>query len=283
MTNEDKLKDKKSKRPSKLILFIIIIFLIIFAESLILYYDYISEEDSPLWSNETSVLEDIMNNNSFINNTLSPYLPSKEINITELKKNSTVIGKNDIGKVSVEGPYGNTSSNIKIAYIIGQHPRESSAHDAIYNSILNCSDNLNYSYYIYKIDVQGETEDFEQSRMNGQLLAQEFVVKDIIDGNYDLAIDIHSSNGGYVQDPYIFAPVNNDTTANQSANNLTNVLDYLIYYEPASYSSPQYSTIPIDEGGVPALVFEMRGNSDCPLEEEAYRFVHAVDNLLLSN
>ena len=117
--------------------------------------------------------------------------------------------------------------------------------------------------------------------MNGQLLAQDYVVKDALKNGYDLVIDIHASNGGYVQDPYIFAPVSNDTVAYEAANNVTKAISYVIYYEPASYSSPQYSTIPIDEGGIPAIVFEMRGNPDHSLETEANQFIHIVDKLNL--
>ena len=73
-----------------------------------------------------------------------------------------------------------------------------------------------------------------------------------------------------------------DTVANQSVNNLTKVLTDLIYYEPASYSSPQYSTIPIGEAGTPALVFELRGSPDYSLEKQASEFVRAVDGLLLN-
>jgi predicted deacylase len=146
---------------------------------------------------------------------------------------------------------------------------------------MNNSDYLNYSYYIYRINVTAESDDFEESRMNGQLLAQDYVVSDVIKNDYDLAIDIHSSNGGYVQDPYIFAPRLNDTVAYDAANNVTKALTYVIYYEPASYSSPQYSTIPIDDGGVPAIVFEMRGNPDHSLETEANQFIHVIDKLIL--
>lgn len=191
------------------------------------------------------------------------------------------VGKNSIGTVTVEGPYGNNDSSVKVAYILGQHPRESNAHDAIYNSLLNSSDYLNYSYYVYRINVTAESDDFEESRMNGQLLAQDYVVKDVIKNNYSLAIDIHASNGGYVQDPYIFAPRSNDTVAYDAANNVTKAINYVIYYEPASYSSPQYSTIPIEDGGVPAIVFEMRGNPDHSLELEANQFIYAIDKLVL--
>ena len=275
MADEDNAQKKKSRKPSKKLLYFLIILIVILAEGFVLCYDYATNEDS--------FLQDLSEDYPILNQVLK-YVPIDLISsftADSTDKSVKTIGKNSIGTVTLEGPYGNANSSVKIAYILGQHPRESNAHDAIYNSIMNNSDYLNYSYYIYRINVTAESDDFEESRMNGQLLAQDYVVSDVIKNNYDLAIDIHSSNGGYVQDPYIFAPRLNDTVAYDAANNVTKALTYVIYYEPASYSSPQYSTIPIDDGGVPAIVFEMRGNPDHSLETEANQFIHVIDKLIL--
>ena len=288
MANEDDKHKKKSRKPSKKLLYFLIILIVVLAEGSILFYDHLT--------NENSLLDEASADYPILNDALK-YLPNNMseldnltdlVNFTDsgtadsaLQKQVKKIGKNSIGTVTCEGPYGNENSSVKVAYILGQHPRESNAHDAIYNDLLNSSDSLNYSYHVYRINVSAESNDFEESRMNGQLLAQEFVVDDILKNKYDLAIDIHASNGGYVQDPYIFAPRSNDTVAYEAANNVTNALSYVIYYEPASYSSPQYSTIPIDDGGVPAIVFEMRGNPDHSLETEANQFIHIIDKLSL--
>ncbi|MBO7209829.1 MAG: hypothetical protein J6V44_02295 [Methanobrevibacter sp.] len=277
MADEDNAHKKKSRKPSKKLLYFLIILIVILAEGFVLCYDYATNEDSFLkeLSEDYPVLDGVLK-----------YIPTDLISSfagdsSAQGESAKTIGKNSIGTVTVEGPYGNANSSVKVAYILGQHPRESNAHDAIYNSIMNNSDYLNYSYYIYRINVTAESDDFEESRMNGQLLAQDYVVSDVIKNNYSLAIDIHSSNGGYVQDPYIFAPRSNDTVAYDAANNVTDKINYVIYYEPASYSSPQYSTIPIDDGGVPAIVFEMRGNPDHSLETEANQFIHVIDKLIL--
>ena len=288
MANEDDKHKKKSRKPSKKLLYFLIILIVVLAEGSILFYDHLTNENSLLdeASADYPILNDALkylpNNMSELDNLtdLVNFTDSGNVD-SALQKQVKKIGKNSIGTVTREGPYGNENSSVKVAYILGQHPRESNAHDAIYNDLLNSSDSLNYSYYVYRINVSSESNDFEESRMNGQLLAQEFVVDDILKNKYDLAIDIHASNGGYVQDPYIFAPRSNDTVAYEAANNVTNALSYVIYYEPASYSSPQYSTIPIDDGGVPAIVFEMRGNPDHSLETEANQFIHVIDKLSL--
>ena len=282
---KDKTK-RKSRKPSKKFFYFLIILIVILAESAVLCYDYVANEDSVLGdlSKDYPALNEVL---KYIPNEMPIDIPadipfiSNSSDEVVTPKNVVKIGNNSIGTVTREGPYGNANSSIKVAYILGQHPRESNAHDAIYNEILNSSDSLNYSYYVYRINVTSGNDNFEESRMNGQLLAEEFVVNDVIGKNYDLAIDIHASNGGYIQDPYIFAPVSSDTIAYEAANNITKAINYIVYYEPASYSSPQYSTIPIDEGGVPAIVFEMRGNPDHSLESEAYQFIHAIDDLYL--
>ena len=278
MADEDNAQKKKSRKPSKKLLYFLIILIVILAEGFVLCYDYATNEDS--------LLQDLSEDYPILNQVLK-FIPTDLINsftadsTDSSDKSVKTIGKNSIGTVTLEGPYGNANSSVKVAYILGQHPRESNAHDAIYDSLLNNSDYLNYSYYVYRINVTAESDDFEESRMNGQLLAQDYVVKDVLKNGYGLVIDIHASNGGYVQDPYIFAPVSNDTVAYEAANNVTQAINYVIYYEPASYSSPQYSTIPIDEGGIPAIVFEMRGNPDHSLETEANQFIHIVDKLNL--
>lgn len=278
MADEDNAQKKKSRKPSKKLLYFLIILIVILAEGFVLCYDYATNEDS--------LLQDLSEDYPILNQVLK-FIPTDLINsftadsTDSSDKSVKTIGKNSIGTVTLEGPYGNANSSVKVAYILGQHPRESNAHDAIYDSLLNNSDYLNYSYYVYRINVTAESDDFEESRMNGQLLAQDYVVKDVLKNGYDLVIDIHASNGGYVQDPYIFAPVSNDTVAYDAANNVTKAINYVIYYEPASYSSPQYSTIPIEEGGIPAIVFEMRGNPDHSLETEANQFIHIVDKLNL--
>ena len=275
MANEGGKSNKKSRKPSKKLLYFLIILIVILAEGFILCYDYATNDDS--------FLQELSNDYPILNKVLK-YIPtslaeSGAADSSIVQRPAKVIGNSTLGTVTVEGPYGNNESSVKVAYILGQHPRESNAHDAIYNSLLNSSGSLNYSYYVYRINVTAESDNFEESRMNGQLLAQDFAVNHIIQRGYDLAIDIHSSNGGYVQDPYIFAPVSTDSVAYESAINITESINYIIYYEPASYSSPQYSTIPIDEGGVPSIVFEMRGNPDHSLETEANQFIHAVDKL----
>jgi len=172
---------------------------------------------------------------------------------------TTNLGSNNRGSVELIGPIGNESSNVKIAYIIGVHPLESAAHNALYDSLIAKSDSLNYCYYIYKINVTEGDSDYDVGRMNGQLLAKEFVVPDVTSKKYNLVVDIHSNqgtNGGnYEETNFIFAPLNNPTSKN-FADEIIAKIPPLVYYFPKSQTSPEYVTIPIIQSGTPAIIYE---------------------------
>ena len=118
-----------------------------------------------------------------------PPEPTHEAQIDSNEYDSVLIGENELGTVHLHGPFG--ESDIKIAYLIGMHPMESKAHRGLFETILNSND-LNYEYYIYNINVSDIDNDTE-GRMNGQLLAQEFVAPHIINEKYNLFLDIHSN------------------------------------------------------------------------------------------
>lgn len=155
-----------------------------------------------------------------------------------------LLGNNSLGTVTREGPYGNISSSYKVAYILGQHPRESRSHKAVAEAVKNNSDSLRYFYYLYYINVTLDTYEFDIGRLNGQKLSKEFVVPDINQGNFTLAVDVHASNGASFDQPYVFVPIDNDTSLNM-ARNLTSSIKWLYYYELPDYSSPYYTTIPL--------------------------------------
>ena len=282
-------KKRKTKNRSKLVILIIILFLIL-AEGLILYYDHIADDSSILGSTEDSItnttdsyLEVAFNSVPVLNDTLGEYLPSNDVNISEIQLERSLIGEDETGRVTVEGPYGNPNSQVRVAYILGQHPRESNAHDALYESLLKSSDSLNYSYYVYWINVTGESDDFEQSRMNGQLLAQEFLAPEVISKNYDLVVDVHGNNGmiggTYEQTNFIFA-TGQDKKSEDVVYKLLSKLDKLVYYFPAQQSSPPYITLPVEQSGTPTINYETYNYEPMSTTYELMNdFVDEVDKL----
>ena len=170
------------------------------------------------------------------------------------------LGTNDLGTVSLEGPFGNTNSSDKIAFIIGVHPLESNSHISLLNTIRNNDKNLNKSYYIYRINVTKDKGDFSKGRMNGQLLAKNYVVEDIKNKNYDFVVDIHSHRGVYVEKNFVISPLNDPKSSEIALNIIEDIEDMkLLKYIPADDgdpTSPEYVSIPILKNGTPTIIYE---------------------------
>ncbi len=211
--------------------------------------------------------------------TLNLY-PSK----TTLNSNSTsteVLGSTSYGNVLKEGPFGNTSSKVKIAYIVGVHPLESDAHQAMINSITEHNNSLKYCYYIYRVNVTENAGNYNIGRMNGQLLANKFAVPDIEKQNFQLAIDVHSNVGNWAETRFVFSPVNG-TKAEIIGMNIKNKLPWLAYYVPPDPTSPAYVTTPLINAGIPAIVYETYHNdSYTTIKNHADEFLITVDNLTI--
>lgn len=190
-----------------------------------------------------------------------------------------------MGSVHLHGPYGNRESKIKIAYNIGMHPLESKSHRALFETILSKSDELNYQYYIYNINVSGPLDEKTEGRMDGQLLAQEFVAPHIIDNDYDFFVDIHSNKGQrgpgkYEKTNFIFAP-GFDEKSSEYMNILLDRIKELCYYAPEYRTSPEYITIPVVNSGIPTIVYETFSyESMTKTYELAFLLVENVDELI---
>lgn len=190
-----------------------------------------------------------------------------------------------MGSVHLHGPFGNRESKIKIAYNIGMHPLESKSHRALFETILSKSDELNYQYHIYNINVSGPLDEKTEGRMDGQLLAQEFVAPHIIDNDYDFFVDIHSNKGQrgpgkYEKTNFIFAP-GFDEKSSQYMNILLDRIKELCYYAPEYRTSPEYITIPVVNSGIPTIVYETFSyESMTKTYELASLLVENVDELI---
>ena len=215
-----------------------------------------------------------------------PKEPTDEAKVDSSLFDAELIGENELGTVHLHGPFGNSDSNVKIAYLIGMHPLESKAHRGLFDTIIDMSEKelLTYSYYIYNINVVGELDEETEGRMDGQLLAQEFVAPHIIDNDYDFFADIHSNRGlrgpgTYEISRFIFAPGFDDESTDY-LNILLEKIDELVYYAPEYRTSPPYITIPVVESGIPTIVYETYSYE--PMEKTydlSEKLVKALDNL----
>lgn len=203
--------------------------------------------------------------NNGVNNTNNISTGTTNNNTNQTSLTTTLLGSNDKGKVELIGVFGNPNSNVKVAYVIGQHPLESQVHDELYNLMNSKKNSLNYCYYIYKITVIKNPSDYSEGRLNGQLLAQSFVLPHILNNNYNLVIDIHSNQGlvggTYEETQFLFAPLNH-SSSKLIAENIINQIPTLCYYYPSAQTSPPYLTEPLVKSGIPTIVFETYKDED---------------------
>lgn len=193
--------------------------------------------------------------------------------------NSTLLGSNNLGSAEKIGPFGNTSSNIKIAYIIGVHPLEYQSHSALFEAMINNDNGLKYCYYIYKVHVTKDAGNYAKSRANGQKLAHDFVVPDVKKQKYNLVIDVHSNRGNYAKKRFVFAP-NNHKASKTIALKIKSKLGWLSYSFPKSQTSPKYVTVPIMKSGIKTIIFEnYMYQPYAKTKIQALSFVKVVDNL----
>ena len=199
-----------------------------------------------------------------------------------------VLGSTSKGTVTKSGPYGNPNSNRKIAIIVGVHPLEANAHRAIVESILNNSNSLNSSYYIYSIDVTESTGNYKKGRINGQLLASKYAVPDIRKNHFKLVIDVHSNRGkdtGYKENRFLSVPVKSNKSK-LIASEIIADITWLVYYIPPNEKgpkSPKYVTIPLINSKIPSIVYEayMYEPYGTTLEH-ANEFIRTVDIIKLN-
>ena len=211
-----------------------------------------------------------------------PDEPTDKASIDSTRYDSRLLGENELGSVHIHGPFGDTSSEVRIAYLIGMHPLESKSHRALFDR-LTCRDDLKYCYFIYNIHVNDSDSETE-GRLEGQLLAQEFVTPHIINERYDLFLDIHSNRGSkgpgdYRITNFVFAP-GFDEKSSFFMNEIIDSMDEIVYYAPEFRSSPPYITEPTAKAGIPTVVYECYSYEPMEVSYDlALKLVNCVDDL----
>ena len=221
--------------------------------------------------------------NQFIfNNDATQIIPTQTTNATtrELIANSS----DEPGSVEVIRNVGNPNGE-KIAYVVGLHPLEHLTHETLVN-LLPKTDNLNYSYDIYIINVTEDvghygdgSSDNSKGRQNGQDLAYKYVYPEIVKGDYKAVIDVHSNVGAYPYKTFVFCPVNGGT-GEKYASDVASKCENISYYSPESTTSGPYLTIPVNEKGIPAFYYEEYSFADQETKDlHMKELIRAVDGL----
>ena len=211
-----------------------------------------------------------------------PEGPTSEAQVDSTQYEAVLLGENELGSVHLHGPFGDENSKIMIAYVIGMHPLESKSHRALFEK-LTSKDDLRNCYWLYNINVTDKNSETE-GRLEGQLLAQEFIRDDIITKKYNLFLDIHSNRGpngpgDYQITNFVFAP-GFDEKSSEYMEKIIDDMDEIVYYAPEFRSSPPYITEPTAKAGIPTLVYECYSSEEFELTcDLAERLVDVVDSL----
>ncbi len=218
--------------------------------------------------------------------TLPNYVTVKSWkNITETTNNTNVT-KNTIGSTSYgyveKQVYGNQRSFQTVVLIVGVHPQENGIHTAVANALASKSSMLTKRYVIYKVHVTQDVDDYNKSRMNGQLLAQKFVVPDVPKEKPMLVVDNHENHGansGYAQYRFLY-PISNTAITTTYANKIISQMQFLVIYKPPTSTSPQYVTIPIANYGIPTIIYETYFfDSTAKKVSDANALINSLDRL----
>lgn len=186
----------------------------------------------------------------------------------------------DPGTVEVIRNIGNPDSK-KIAYVVGVHPLENETHKTLLKILPNLDD-LNYCYDIYIINVtegigsygEGYSNDNNPGRDNGQDLAFKYVYPEIVNGGYELAVDVHSNIGAYPYKTFVFSPVKESLSV-KYAQEVSSNSENISYYAPETTTSGPYLTMPLNEHNVPAFYFEEY--SFAPQSEKDSHMLELID------
>jgi hypothetical protein len=190
----------------------------------------------------------------YIYNPINPINSNSSIS-KETSFSSVTLGATDYGSVIREGPYGNPNSPIKIAYIVGVHPLEYQAHNAIIESLKAHNSTLKECYYIYKVNVTRDAQDYTKGRNNGQKLASQYIVPDIQKQGFNLVIDVHNNQGNYQKKRFLYVPLTSQISQN-TASQIVKQIKWLTIYNPPDPTSPTYVTIPLIKSGIPSIIYE---------------------------
>ncbi len=209
-------------------------------------------------------------------------------NSTPIESNGSIstfkfLGEHDNGFVVRYGPYGNIYSPVKVAYVVGVHPQEVQAHQAM-KTVISSEKSLKHCYYVYEITVTKSRDDYTKGRIYGQKLAFDYAVPDIKKMNYNLVIDVHSTKGDYPETRFISVP-SDDSRSLYLAHLIVSKISWLVFYVPPLDGGPTsgpYVTIPIIKSGTPAMVYETYTYASFnETLEHAEEFASVVDNLSL--
>ncbi len=207
-----------------------------------------------------------------------------------------ILGKNSKGYVE-KLYYGNLSSNKTIALIVGVHVQESGMHKAIQKSLKKLNTKLNRRFVLYFIHVTRNKNNYEKSRMNGQVLGKKYIVPNIAKEKPLIVTDVHETNyklSGYKYPRFIHMISNNKIKSvkiskklhNKSSTYLKRLLKlapHIKRFDPQLGSSPAFITVPIANKGIVSYIYETEASYSKNLKQKyADKYITALNKVDLA-
>ncbi|MEG3224864.1 MAG: hypothetical protein BME94_04875 [Methanobacteriales archaeon Met13] len=200
----------------------------------------------------------------------------------------TDLGSNSNGYVTkdVYSHYKNPAA--RIAIVTGMHPREDLANTMVPYAIKLFALFNRVEVADYHITVQNQPENFDVGRRNGEDLAAQYAVPDIIKSNYQLAIISHDHEHGYGEGYYIATPTRDDKSISL-AGFVHQLIPHFNFYPGSSEIRKQASSVilvdkPLAKAGIPVFVYEMpEWHNALDAIYHTYQLIGASSRVLQSN
>lgn len=172
----------------------------------------------------------------------------------------STLGTDDRGYVTkdVYAHYGN--SDKKIAVVTGIHPRENIAIGSVQDVVKFYALTHGVELINYNIVVESDAEDYTKGRNNGEGLANQYILPDVKNSDYDLVIIAHAHEQGYGEGFYIATPKMDERSV-YLAESVQNALSDFNYYKASGKGKKSSSAIlfsnPLASAGYPTFVYEI--------------------------
>lgn len=231
-----------------------------------------------------------------LNKILKFFALSKDGNKSKVHTYKRILGKTSKGYVE-KIYYGNLSSTKTIALIVGVHFEEMGMHKAIQKSLHKQNNKLKRKYVLYYIHVTKNQNSYSKSRMNGQILANKFIIKDIVNEKPQITTDVHETSyklSGYKYPRFIHMISNKNIKSVKISKKqhkkssvylkrLLKLTPHIKRYDPQLGSSPAYITVPIANKGLVSYIYETESVYSQKVKQNyADKYVKALDKVNLS-
>ena len=193
-----------------------------------------------------------------------------------------ILGKTSKGYVE-KLYYGNLSSNQTIALIVGVHVQESGMHNAIYKSLKKKNAKLNRRFVLYFIHVTKDKNSYPKSRMNGQILGNKYIVKDISKEKPQIVTDIHIHmiSNNKIKSVKISKKLHKKSST--YLKRLLKLAPHIKRFDPQLGSSPAFITVPIANKGIVSYIYETELSYSKNLKQKyADKYIKALNKVDLT-